>query len=56
MPPRPTQERLAILVLIVVSVVAACDCKHDDLVKAKAATRRPGGTLPPVVPALGIRG
>lgn len=56
MPPRPAQERLAILVLIVVSVVAACDRKHEDATKAKAATPRPGGTLPPVVPALGIRG
>jgi hypothetical protein len=56
MPPRPTPDRLAILVLIVVSVVAACDRKHDDGSKVKAATPRPGGTLPPVVPALGIRG
>lgn len=56
MPPSPTQERLAILVLIVVSVVAVCDRKHEDPVKAKAATPRPGGTLPAVVPALGIRG
>lgn len=56
MPPRPAQERLAILVLIVVSVVAACDRRQDDGAKAKTATPRPGGTLPPVVPALGIRG
>lgn len=57
MSPRPTPDRLAILVLVVVSVVAACDRRHDDGSKAKAVTPQPGGgALPPVVPALGIRG
>lgn len=56
MPPSPTPERLAILVLIVVSVVAACDRKQDDGAKTKTEAPHPGGQLPPLVPALGIRG
>ena len=56
MPTSPTPERLAILVLIIASVVAACDRKQHDGTKSKSETPRAGGKLPPVVPALGIRG
>ena len=56
MPQRPTPDRLAILVLVVATVVAACERQHDHEAKAKAAEPGQGGQLPPVVPALGIRG
>lgn len=57
MPPSPTTERLAVLVLIVAaSVVVACERKNEQGGKSATHVPRQGNPLPPVVPALGIRG
>lgn len=52
----PTPERLVVMVLILATVVAACERKSESPTKAKTVTPRPGNRLPAVVPALGIRG
>lgn len=52
--PRPTSERLVVLVLILTTVAAACDRKTNKEVRAEKAHPYQGPSA--VVPVLGIRG
>jgi hypothetical protein len=52
--PRPAVERITVLVLILTSVLAACERKADAEVHADKLQPRNGPSA--VVPVLGIRG
>ena len=51
---RPTPERIAVLVLILTTVLAACERKADAEIRVDKPRLRGGPS--PVVPVLGIRG